>query len=70
MEPKPSYYALNKLINEEWKTNLVVKVNEGGNATFRGFKGEYLVCWKDINGKEHQSKFYLKKDGDGFQSFK
>ncbi len=70
MEPKPSYYALNKLINEEWKTNTVVKVNEGGNATFRGFKGEYMVFWKDINGKEHQSKFYLKKDGDGFQSFK
>lgn len=70
MEPKPSYYALNKLINEEWKTNLVVKVNEGGNATFRGFKGEYMVFWKDTNGEEHQSKFYLKKDGDGFQSFK
>lgn len=69
MEPKPSFYALNNLINEEWKTNLVLKVNEDGNAVFRGFKGEYVVSWKDKKGIKHQAKFTLKKDGDGFQTF-
>jgi endo-1,4-beta-xylanase len=68
MEPKPSFYAMNELINEEWKTNLVVKVKEEGEATFRGFKGEYIVSWKDKNGKLQQSKFYLKEDGDGFHT--
>jgi GH35 family endo-1,4-beta-xylanase len=69
MDPKPSFYVLNQLINEEWKTNLVLKVNEDGTATFRGFKGEYVVSWKDKNGNVQQSEFYLKKDGDGFQTF-
>ncbi|WP_372935677.1 endo-1,4-beta-xylanase [Mariniphaga sediminis] len=70
MEPKPSFYALNQLINEEWKTKRVIKVREDGTATFRGFKGWYIVCWKDKSGKIHNTKFYLKKDGDGFQTFK
>ena len=69
MEPKPSFYAMNKLINEEWKTNLVLKVNEDGVATFKGFKGGYVVSWKDKNGNVQKSEFYLKKDGDGFYTF-
>lgn len=69
MEPKPSYYALNKLINEEWKTHKTVKVKEDGTINFRGFKGGYVVTWKDKNGNEQKAEFYLKKDGDGFYSF-
>lgn len=66
MEPKPSYYALNKLINEEWKTRTTIKVDEEGNATFRGFKGRYRVIWKNETGDEQVAEFDLKKDGDGF----
>lgn len=69
MEPKPSYYALNQLINEEWKTNDIITVKENGTATFRGFKGQYIISWKDKLGKVQQAKFYLKNDGDGFQTF-
>jgi GH35 family endo-1,4-beta-xylanase len=69
MEPKPSYYALNQLINEEWKTNLIVKVKEDGTATFRGFKGRYVVTWNDKHGNEQKAGFYLKNDGDGFHTF-
>lgn len=69
MEPKPSYYALNQLINKEWKTSLVIKVKENGTATFRGFKGQYIVSWKDKNGNKQQSEFYLQKDNDGFYTF-
>ena len=66
MEPKPSFYALDKLINHEWKTNMTVKAGENGSVKFRGFKGRYRVSWKDKSGKEQQQEFYLKQDGDGF----
>ncbi len=65
MEPKPSFYALNKLINKEWKTNMKVKIKEDGKVEFRGFKGQYIVTWKDKFGNELNVEFYLKKDGDG-----
>ena len=65
MEPKPSFYALDNLINHEWKTNLTVKAGENGSLKFRGFKGRYKVSWKDQSGKEQHAEFYLKKDGDG-----
>ena len=65
MEPKPSFYALDNLINHEWKTNLTVKAGENGSLKFRGFKGRYRVSWKDKSGKEQHAEFYLKKDGDG-----
>jgi endo-1,4-beta-xylanase len=68
MEPKPSFYALDRLINEEWKTRDVLKVKEDGTVRFRGFKGRYVVSWKDKKGNIQQAEFYLRKDGDGFHS--
>ena len=65
MEPKPSFYALDNLINHEWKTNMTVKAGENGSLKFRGFKGRYRLSWKDKSGKLQQVEFYLKKDGDG-----
>jgi len=67
MEPKPSFFALNKLINEEWKTRMTVAADEKGEVKFRGFKGNYQISWKDIAGKMQTKKFYLKQDGDGIQ---
>jgi GH35 family endo-1,4-beta-xylanase len=67
MEPKPSYVALDKLINNEWKTRCTVKAGAGGNVRFRGFKGRYRVTWNDASGKEKQAEFNLKMDGDGLQ---
>ena len=67
MEPKPSYFALDKLINQEWKTQTTVKAGTDCSVKFRGFKGRYRVTWKDASGKEKQAEFMLKKDGDGLQ---
>ena len=67
MEPKPSYFALDKLINNEWKTRCTVKAGADGAIKFRGFKGRYRVTWNDSSGKEKQAEFILKKDGDGIQ---
>jgi len=50
MEPKPAYYALNDLINNEWKTRTVVKADTSGIVAFRGFRGEYRLTWQDAAG--------------------
>ena len=65
MEPKPSFYALNKLINDEWKTRLSVKADEQGRIAFRGFKGNYRITYTDASGASKTAEFALLKDGDG-----
>ena len=49
-EKKPVYYALDQLINHDWKTNLTVKADETGTVTFRGFRGKYRLTWTDASG--------------------
>jgi GH35 family endo-1,4-beta-xylanase len=41
MSPKPSYLALDRLINKEWRTNLTAECE--GEYSFRGFFGEYEI---------------------------
>jgi GH35 family endo-1,4-beta-xylanase len=65
MQPKPAYFALDKLINNEWKTRLTAKAGEGGRVAFRGFKGKYRATWRDASGAEKRAEFHLAKDGDG-----
>ena len=60
MSPKPSYYALEKLINKEWKTALNQNIENNNPVTFRGFYGDYSV--KVLVGKETiEKKFTIKK---------
>ena len=40
---KPSYWAIDRLVNHEWKTRLRVVADRDGRVRFRGFKGEYEV---------------------------
>ena len=49
MRPKTAYFAMNDLINREWRTNLKVKV-VGGKVAFRGFRGRYCLSWTDVTG--------------------
>jgi len=64
MRPKPSYYVLDGLINGEWKTRMSLKADANGLVRFRGFKGEYLVSWKNRSGELEEGKFHLGQDGD------
>lgn len=41
MSKKPSYHALDRLINKEWRTNLTAECE--GEFSFRGFFGEYEI---------------------------
>ena len=49
MKAKPVYYALDNLINHEWKTLMTVQA-KGGKVSFRGFKGCYNLEWKNPDG--------------------
>ncbi len=60
MSEKPAYYALDQLINHEWKTNITVKADENGKVQFRGFKGKYRITYKDKRGKTQVVEYTLK----------
>ncbi len=57
MKPKTAYYAMDDLINREWKTSLTVpSVSSPTGAgkqvvSFRGFRGKYRLTWTDAAGK-------------------
>jgi GH35 family endo-1,4-beta-xylanase len=55
MTPKKSYYALNDLINNEWKTRLELPV-QGGKVCFRGFRGKYKITLPDGTEKTIEVK--------------
>ena len=55
MRPKTAYYAMDDLINREWRTRCEVKVegqDQQRKVRFRGFRGRYRLSWKGADGKE------------------
>lgn len=61
MEPKPSFFALNKLINDEWKTRFEFTADgETVKKDFRGFKGTYRVSWTDKAGQPQSKEIVVK----------
>lgn len=59
MKPKPAFFAMNNLINGEWKTKLDAKADADGALSFRGFRGEYEISYTDKNGKQKTIKYTL-----------
>lgn len=59
MQPKTAYFAMDDLINGEWKTRLTVKAHEG-NVSFRGFRGRYRLKWIDADGNNQSKTVELK----------
>jgi hypothetical protein len=52
MQPKAAYFAMDDLVNREWKTTLSAHVAEG-KVTFRGFRGTYRLSWTDPAGNTY-----------------
>ena len=50
MRPKTAYFAMDDLVNREWKTTTTAKAS-GGKVSFRGFRGRYRLTWKGTDGK-------------------
>jgi endo-1,4-beta-xylanase len=61
MNPKPAYRALDRLINQEWKTALTLSTDAGGKARFRGFHGKYVIQLAS-DGVTRDFPFELKPD--------
>ena len=55
MTPKKAYFALDRLINDEWRTRLTVKAGADGAVSFRGFRGAYRLSWRDASGALRES---------------
>ncbi len=53
MKPKTAYFAMDDLINREWKTKAAVNAKDG-KVAFRGFKGRYRLAWKDADGSARE----------------
>ncbi|MBQ9875392.1 MAG: endo-1,4-beta-xylanase [Thermoguttaceae bacterium] len=61
MEPKPSYFALENLILNEWRTKLeVVAEKSDVDVKFRGFKGNYRATYLDKTGVERTEEFSVR----------
>lgn len=62
LNPKPAFYALHKLVNDSWTTDLKLESDTEGN-TIRGFYGIYKVS-AQVNGKKVEGNFHLKRQND------
>lgn len=60
MQPKKAYYALNDLINNQWKTRLTVKTDKNGQIKFRGFRGLYKITYTTKDGTEKTIEYHVK----------
>lgn len=59
MTPKMAYFALDQLINHEWRTNVELQPDRKGNVNWRGFKGTYRITWTTPKGEEVTREFVL-----------
>ena len=59
MEPKLSYFALDELINKEWRTNGELKADSSARVGFRGFRGNYKFTWENADGKVESMTAHL-----------
>ncbi len=69
MSKKPAYFAIEKLIKEEWHTDEESTTDTNGEVAFTGFYGEYEISIED-NGQVKQYKIHLEKDkGNKFECY-
>ena len=57
MQPKAAYFAMDDLINREWKTRTTVAAKDG-KVSFRGFRGKYCLSWTGADGVKHVKYAY------------
>lgn len=63
-EKKPVYFALDELLNREWKTRTTVRA-ENGVIGFRGYCGDYCLSWTDAKGGTRMKTVHLDAGNGG-----
>ncbi|OQB42541.1 MAG: hypothetical protein BWY09_00445 [Candidatus Hydrogenedentes bacterium ADurb.Bin179] len=59
LQPKPAYQALDRLINQEWKTEYTGKTDADGRLVFRGFAGNYQIKATAADDMEYASPLQI-----------
>ena len=62
MTPKPAYYAIKDLFQNQWHTDVTVESNEKGTAVFKGFYGKY-EAEITADGKTYTKEIEIGKNG-------
>ena len=62
-QPKPVYYVLDNLINQQWNTSEEGKFSDQAMVQFRGFYGSYELMI-NINGQSYIGYFNAIKGED------
>jgi len=60
MTPKPAYDELKRMIKSEWWTRTETTSGAGGQASFRGFLGDYHISTQ-MGGEKLTGEFQLDK---------
>ncbi len=68
--PKPVYKRLQKLIKEEWMTNLNLHDLSDGSIEFNGFYGKYRVRVMSKDGMSKEFYIHLRKNEENKWNFK
>lgn len=64
LTPKPTYEELIKLVKTKWWTKVTVKADENGNASCRGFIGDYDVTVTADGHKAVKKHFTISKGAE------
>ncbi len=64
MTPKPAYEELHKLIKDKWWTRTETTSGAVGEASFRGFFGDYQIN-TELDGRKLAGEFQLDKTAEG-----
>lgn len=67
MSPKPAYYTIKNLIQKKWHTEEQLVSKENGQASFRGFYGEYDIEIEVDGKKIHRAMNLSSKGSTEFQ---
>ena len=59
MTPKKAYFALDELVNREWRTRITATADASGAVSFRGFKGDYRLTWRDASGAAREATAHV-----------
>jgi GH35 family endo-1,4-beta-xylanase len=62
LRPKPAYRALKELVRDRWWTRDQATTDAAGQASFRGFLGEYLVTVAAGDGRDCEVRLNVSKN--------
>ena len=67
--PKPAYNLVKKLFHETWHTQAQIFSDEDGNASFKGFYGDYDAVATLPDGSTESQALHLAKSSHNRFSF-